>query len=276
MFDYTKEALGLTVTDLKKFVSGCTIVSNVLYIGYLIYALAVGAGSTFLNILLGVVALAYFVIYLFTFRSQSKTVRKIRRAARHYAVWIKIGIKAFTLTIAVYGFYAASTHFTPISVMLTSFMAIIWVGQILVELVCHYVENRINLFKTALDADVEGVSDKVRAVSNVFKRIRGEEIEEKDDTLASSKIRKMLDARVAEAREEKKTEKEQRRVENRANRKARRRRVIGGVLNGIKGLIPKRKMRDVELIEYTEIDESKMLSAASEAEEALLSTPKED
>jgi hypothetical protein len=267
MFDYTKEALSLTVSDLKRFLKVFTVASNVLYISYLIYALCVGAGQTFANIILLSVVSSYFVFYLCTLSLEGDKMKKLRTRIRRITVWFKIGIKALTLSIAIYGFYAASTHFTPVSVMLTSLVAIIWIGQIFIEIVCYYIENRINLFKTALDADFEGINEAKRRVGNVVKILRGEETVKKDSTLSSSKTRRKLDSLVKETRDSEKEKKKEQRRTNRLYRKQQLLKLTSNVKDGIKSIKPKRKIRDVEMDNYIELTEENEIPKLNESQE---------
>ena len=65
MFDYTKAAFKAIENDFKLFDFLFNIVFQVLYIGYLIYALIVGAGFLVANIILLIFAIAYISFDLF-------------------------------------------------------------------------------------------------------------------------------------------------------------------------------------------------------------------
>lgn len=216
MLDYTRSAVSKIVEDFKAFLHIYTIVVQSIYLAYLIYSIAVGAGIVFISVALLVICTAYFVFYLVAHDRINDSVEKIARKTR---TWLLLAVKAFTLGVSIYNIYAASTHVTPVSVTLAALTALSWIIQILVELLAKFIENRASLLIEGLKADFEGVSKTCSTVSNVIKRIKGEEVEKKEE-LPPTKHRLILDERVRQEREEKKAK----RKADKLARKQRRRR----------------------------------------------------
>lgn len=209
MFDYTREAIGSSVKEIRRFSFGYTVAANLIFIAYLIYAICVGAGILALNIVLASLVLCYLVFYLATAKAATKQTKETRKAIRHLFAWIKILAKALTLGISLYGVYVATTHTTAISLIITTLTCISWVCQVAVELICIYLEAKLNLFKVALEADFEGGIKIANTVGNAYKRFMGEEPGDIITTSEPGRERRFLDGLVMEKRRQREAEKKE-------------------------------------------------------------------
>ena len=82
MFIYTRAATLKIYDDLKKFLFIFSASMQALYIGYLIYALAVGAGLLFVNIALMALSASYLTFIIVQQVKQKKLPK--RKSPRYY------------------------------------------------------------------------------------------------------------------------------------------------------------------------------------------------
>lgn len=179
MFKYTRTAIDIIISDIKKFSTIFNYGSLIFTSAYFIYALVTKTGNFIANIILASLFVGYTIFYFITKSMEMKTAKKVVK--RSYK-WIKIVIKTFTLGAMIYGIYTATTNVTPISIILATLMIILYVLQILLELACEIVEDKKDLLVEAVAKDMEIVTRPVSAVGNFVKRMKGEEvvIEEKE------------------------------------------------------------------------------------------------
>ena len=201
MLEYTKAAIKQTADDFKKVDYVRNVVTQILYIAYLIYALIAGSGYLWANIPLFLLSVGYFVFFLIA--TQKRTEKKLKAVVKTVFTRCKQIIKFFTLGLMVYGIWLTAENVTPLSLILSSLMIVGWVLQILFEIILKFFSNRINLIIEGLEADYENKTKPARNVGNFFKKITGQEVEVKEPT----KARLLLDKKVVEARETKKREK---------------------------------------------------------------------
>lgn len=192
MFKYTRTAIDIIISDIKKFSTIFNYGSLIFTSAYFIYALVTKTGNFIANIILASLFVGYTIFYFITRSMEMKTAKKVVK--RSYK-WIKIVIKTFTLGAMIYGIYTATTNVTPVSIILATLMIILYVLQILLELACEIVEDKKDLLVEAVAKDMEIVTRPVSAVGNFVKRMKGEEvvIEEKEP----SRELKILEKRMA-------------------------------------------------------------------------------
>ena len=198
MFDYTKTAANKIIADFKRFFYWCQVVTQVVYIGYLIYALFTNTKLWIVNSILLVLSVAYFLFFLIaTAKEANKTLKK---RVKIFFRRCKQALNLFTLGVMVYGIWQTSTNAKPFSVILTALMIVCWVLQVLFEVILKFVLDKAHLIWEAVQADKEEIAKPVKTVGNFFKRITGREVEE---TQPPSETRILLDGMVEEYREQK-------------------------------------------------------------------------
>lgn len=202
MLDYTIAAYNKIKEDFNKLLYYSTICTQLLYMAYLIYALITGTGIFIANMILFVVAGAYFAFFLYATANNLK--KPVKKTVKRLFTRCKQLVKLFTLGVMVYGICQTAANARPVSVLITALMIIGFVLQILFELVAWFLTNRINLFIEGLKADYETITKPVKTVGNFFKKMAGKEIEEAPEP---TKQRIILDQRVAEARAERQEKK---------------------------------------------------------------------
>jgi hypothetical protein len=206
IFKHTRAAINDTLSEIKAFVKVFGIVSSLIYIGYLAYALIVKTGNFYVNATLLAISTVYFIFSLFTSGKKGKKMKMAKRITRRFAVWSKLLIKAYTLGVAVYGIVLSSGKSSTLSIILTVLMIVFWVIQLLAEIIVFYAERKVDVFVAAFSMDKEVVDKPMRAVGNFVKKITGREETEYEyvDGKMRDKIEKMADKYEEQVREEKK------------------------------------------------------------------------
>jgi hypothetical protein len=193
MFKYTREAIDKIIDDFKILSKVFKYSSQVVTIFYLTYSLIAGVGNVYANIILLCLFVGYTIFDFIIDKQQHKYVEKIVR--RTYK-WLSIGIKAFTLGVLIYGIYTATSHATPFSIIMATLMIIVWVLQVLLELVIMIVEDEKDLVVAGLKKDIDDIKRPVTDVGNFFRRVTGQEVVVNDDEPREIKIlRKRMEKR---------------------------------------------------------------------------------
>ncbi|MBO7304281.1 MAG: hypothetical protein J6V09_03585 [Clostridia bacterium] len=202
MFDYTKAAFNKTLNDFKKFAYAFNVLVQMTYIGYLVYAICVGAGFLIANIILISVSVAYLIFYaLYGLDGEKKLTRRITKRIYKY---FKIFIKAVTLGATVYGIYVATDKVGFATIVLAAITTVGWVVSFVVTLIIEFFMAKWRFMISAFEADINRVKRPIDKVGNVFKRIRGESVEESSE---NGREQKQLDELRDEYVEEKKKKK---------------------------------------------------------------------
>ena len=224
MFDYTKAIYRKTKKDLDLALSIFQFGTQVLYIAYLIYLVFSANNSIwYLHLCLLIICIPFLIFDLIT----TKNIKEIKnekisifgkkrhkeklskaRNKRKNVVRLKFytshTIKIFVLASSFYPIITSPSSVHPLSIMCTTVMVLLWILQIVFEVLKLVLEGRGELFMEALQADVEFVTKPANAVKNAFKKLTGQEVEA-DEGPSSDRI--YLDKIVAAERDAKSKEK---------------------------------------------------------------------
>ncbi len=208
MFDYTKAAFNKTIDDFKRLDYTRQVLTQLIYIAYLIYALVDAQNYIWANIPLLLLSVGYFVLFLYATAGKEKKKKLKTKAEKAYNFCKKI-IKLFTLGVTVYGFFLTANHVTPLSLLLVAMMIVAWILEIVFGVIAKIFVNRINLFTTGLEADYQNLIKPAKTVGNFFKKMTGQDVEPEE---VPTKNRLILEKQVAQDKRnawEKKQEKRQ-------------------------------------------------------------------
>ena len=200
MLDYTKAAIKQTIDDFRKIDYVRNVVTQVLYIAYLTYAIIFTATANspllWVNTALFMLSVGYFGFFLYvtTLTPTGKVPTSVKNVFRR----CKLALRFYTLSIMLYGLYLTTKNVNPLSVIFTALLIVGWVLQVLFEIVFQFFINRAKFIMEGMEADFETVSKPVRSVGNFFKKMAGQEVEEEKP---KSKNRIFLDQKVAEAKQ---------------------------------------------------------------------------
>ena len=178
MFKYTREAVNKIIDDFKILSKVFKYTSEVVTVTYLIYSLIAKVGNFYANIIL----LGLFIGYaIFDFVVSDEGNKFVKKVVKRTVNWTKIMIRAFTLFVLIYSIYTATTNATPTTIILATLMIIVWVLQVLLELVIMVVEDEKDLVLAGLKKDIDDIKRPVTDVGNFFRRVTGQEVVVPDD-----------------------------------------------------------------------------------------------
>lgn len=218
MLDYTKAAIRQTLSDLKKTDYIRNVVTQIIYIAYLVYVLIVQTGFLAANIVLLVLSAAYLAFFLIvTDRGKDLDGKKFKDLKKNGATvftWSKRAIRLVTLGMTVYGICTTLERVTPFSIVLTAMMIVGWILQIVFEILIKILTNRVQFILEGLEADLDSLLRPVKTVGNFFKKMTGQEVEPpKEPTKNQLKLKEKVEAYRAERKEKLERAKEERRQE---------------------------------------------------------------
>lgn len=191
MLTYMKAALQKIKNDLKLGIAIFEIVTMILIISYLIFALSAQVGNLITNIILLTIVSIYFILFLLNLKFKFKIFRSV---IKKYYTWIRLTILATSLGITIYELYFTTSEVNPITIILVTLLLIFWILQVVVEIIYRIFLNEVDLLVQAI------AQDKESALAPVKKIFKGEEE-------AKTKSKKIL-------RLEKKIEKEKLKQDN--------------------------------------------------------------
>ena len=140
MFMYTRAAIDIVIGDIKRYCNifkYSSMIFTFLYFGYVLYS---KSGNFFVNVILLGLFSSYTIFDLLTHKKDFKPLKKfIRRSYKG----IKFFAKTFTLGVMIYGIYTASISVSAISIILATLMIIMWVLQLLLEIVIEIFDDNL-------------------------------------------------------------------------------------------------------------------------------------
>lgn len=193
MFKYTKAAIDILINDIRKYCNIFKYGSMIFTVLYFIYAIFSNTGNYIINSVL----LGLFLFYIFLDLSTGKKEVKLlkRFILKGYKI-LKFTTKTFSLFVMVYSIYNATTNVSAISIILATLMIIMWVLQLLFEIVIQLFNDKKDLIVAGWNKDIENLKRPVTNVTNFIKKVKGEEVIE--DKTSNTKEIKILEKKIKE------------------------------------------------------------------------------
>lgn len=192
MFRYTKAAIDIVIEDIKRY---CVLFKfgsmlfTFIYFGYALY-------SKTGNIIVNSVLLGLFILYAFLdFFTHKKDFKPFKKFIRRSYKGLKFITKTFSLGVMVYSIYNATTNVSSISIILATLMIVMWVLQLLFEIVIELFNDKKDLIVAGWSKDIENLKRPVTSVSNFIKKVKGEDIF--DEEIEVSKEIKVLERKIS-------------------------------------------------------------------------------
>lgn len=202
MLDYTKVALGQIKKDVKNFAFAVSIVTQLIYIAYLVYALFTKKGIFRVNLFLLVLSVGYTAFYIYA--TVQEMQRTIKRRVRVVYKRCKQLIRLYTLGVMIYGLALTAKTPSPFAIVFAVMMIFGFVMDVLIELIAKYFNSRTDMLFEAIKADFEAVTKPAQSVGNFFKKLAGKEVKEEEPP---TRTRQNLDKQVEELRDERRNKK---------------------------------------------------------------------
>ena len=155
MFESTREIINKTIKEFNFTVYFISVISQLITGGYMIYLCTVGAGTIGLNIAMSAICLGYLVLSTVHFVAESKEEKKQLSRAKSMLKRVKLAIKTAMLAISVYGIYLADKDMSAMAIILATLSIIMWILEVLFEIIFSYVKIRSSQFIEALKNDIK-------------------------------------------------------------------------------------------------------------------------
>ena len=158
-FDYTKAAfrkIGRHL-DLAKWVFDYGV--HIVMIVYLAFAMVMGNGGLLINAaLMGVSITTLIFTIIYSRKDLSKKERKqAKKQLKEVKKGLRIGslvIKGVSFVTVLYGMYTSANTVTPINIILTTLLLIVWIISVMVELAGWLFEKEKDYILTGLKYDI--------------------------------------------------------------------------------------------------------------------------
>lgn len=229
MLDYVREAIKKTVDDLKRYLAITQYAMQAITFVYLIYALIVGLGNVIVNAILLSLLVAYSIFDLITTKKGRKQTKNLRRKVGHVYAGIKIGVRTFTLGVTLYSIYYSASSVKPLSIILTTFMLLTWIIQVVLEIFKYLFESKSKLILAGWQKDMEELRKPIttakEVASEIVRRVTRKERVEKPP-IEKSKELLLLENRVEKKREKKRKEKEEIKARKKEDKKSKKSKAI--------------------------------------------------
>ena len=154
MFENTKGIIDKTIKEFNFTVFLISVFSQIVTGGYMVYLCCVRKGALGLNIAMASICAVYFVLALVHFLSDSKAQKKQVGEAKSVLKRIKLAVKTAMLAISVYGIYIADKDASGIAIILATLSIIMWILEVLFEIILSYLKIRSTQFIEALKSDI--------------------------------------------------------------------------------------------------------------------------
>ena len=229
MFNKTIAVGEKILTDLKRVIYIYGITARGFYLIYLIYAICVGAGNLIANLILSVLSVAYLVFEII--RPRINVEHAVDTAVKRTYAYLKLGVKAVTLGMTLYGIHIASTHVTTASVLLAASTALAWIFGVILEIVKAVYDHYFAMLKIAINEDLKNIPI-VRSIPAV-KKLGA-------DSDSDSPIASKVEAIAGKRKDRLEEEKSLRRTEKRIARKEKLKSTVTLPVRAIKGIFSRK------------------------------------
>lgn len=196
MFDHTRASVDHILMELRRFVFGYRITVQSIYIVYLLFAIFVPMGNLAVNVVLLAIGVGYLIFTLIFDLGEEKRQQQTRILVRRWVHSAKLVLKAYALGVVIYTAAISLSHATPISLLAPAITSVLFLIQVLFEVVLYYVETRARLLFDSMTMDLEPITKPAAQVSALIKRVKGEEVEQRKEIDGKRRrfVEKALDA----------------------------------------------------------------------------------
>ena len=205
MLKYTIAAFTRIKRDLEILSKFAAILMQSFMTVYLTLAIIFDNGSRIINSVLLGLTVVHFCLYLIFDGRKTKLAKKVKGYSSKIYTYSKLALNAISLASVIYSIYASPHVISSITMVTTPLMIVLWVLQVLFEIVKVYVSIRADLVIDGLAMDFEFVTKPFMKARNVLHDFIGEEREA--ESSVSSENRRILTEQAGINDEEKKKKK---------------------------------------------------------------------
>ena len=177
VFGSTRGAVNHLVKVAKRVAFFAALITQLLYVAYLVYITVKDAGIIGVNIAMGVFSVAYLVYFLTMeyrlsrmSKEERKEGRKTGKKVKQIYDWVKLVFKTLNLGIMLYGLWASEAISTTVSTIFTTLMIIVWIIEVVIALGTVVISYVANVIMEAIDDDRNAIVDRAREPERVVKK----------------------------------------------------------------------------------------------------------
>lgn len=170
MFSHTRAVFATTIEELKKLGYTFLLITQSLYIIFLIASISFGFGILAINILLLIASIIHLTLCIVSNKIDFENEEKIVTSEKKAYKYVKLGSQVFKIFSMLYGFFIASEQGGFLAIAYILITALFCVFQILIECITPIIKRKVELFVDAVKYDLEGVIKTV----DFFNDLRGE------------------------------------------------------------------------------------------------------
>ena len=153
MLDNTRKVFDDTVKELRLSAFLTTVLSQLVVVAYLIYAVTKEIGNAALNIAMAVISLIYAlastVVYFVNDKQRRKALKEIQNNTRIF----KFAAKTLTLAVSIYSIAISADKVDAIAIILATLSIVLWLVQLILEISTAYVKYKSNVFMDSFKKD---------------------------------------------------------------------------------------------------------------------------
>ena len=157
LLKHTVTSIDIIKNELSLFSYLANIISSVFTIGYLILVSLLGRGILWVNIPLVILATVNLTVFLIATKQKTKEAKKLRKGVKHFYGISKIILNAIPLGSVLYLLAFTNEDVNRIELVFLPLIILVWLAQIVLEILSLYVDSRITLFVDGLKMDLEPI-----------------------------------------------------------------------------------------------------------------------
>lgn len=209
MFDYTTALIRHTLEQIKISIFKLIVLTQLLYIGYLVYAIIVDSGIFISNVILLIVSCLYLAFFIYdSLKKRKRTVPKRVKELRSLIKRLILrSVKLYTL-IAMVVIFVTGKNANPLAPIVIILSAISFVIQIVLDIITLVITKRIDLFKEAFENDIREIKQPFTETSNFLKKLLGKGPKSTEPTKNFDFLKQLVEAEKTRRAEEKQWKKQ--------------------------------------------------------------------
>ena len=166
MIAKTNEGLTNKLNKIIKLTFTINIITQIFYLGYLIYSITSGKGILIANIILLSVSAIYLIFFIINESKEGKDAKEAKAKNKKFKKWGKRFVKIYTLGIALYSMYFnivefGMEDFNVLSFISTILMVMLWFYQVYLDLLLWFIKRQIEKIKNKISTATRNLKEKV-------------------------------------------------------------------------------------------------------------------
>ena len=181
MLKYTLASVHKITGEVKFFAHVFSLLTSSVMLGYLIFMCFADMGNLGLNLILAILTAVNFVIYIVAYNTKTKKMKRIKKSVNRAYSITKLFLNAISLLTVIYSISTEPSNVSNIKLVTIPLMIIMWILQLIIQILSIYVESRAKLFVDGIRMDFEPLIKSTSKVRNFIREATGEESVEPEE-----------------------------------------------------------------------------------------------